>query len=57
MLSPKTFTYGVFDRDIDFDWHEWSCSHLDRSQNIKRLERIDLTQLEWYGNFDQIRAF
>ena len=29
----------------------------DRSQNIKRIERIDLTQLECCGNFDQIGAY
>ena len=37
---------GDFDCDFDFHSHEWACSELDRAQNIKHIERIDLTQLE-----------
>ena len=32
-------------------------SDIERSQNIKQIERIDLTQLESYGKFDRIGAF
>ena len=28
-LSPKTLTYGVFDREFAFDSQEWVCSLVD----------------------------
>ena len=57
--------WGSRVQELDAQGHPWgsylqawdSGQQLDRSQNIKQIERIHLAQLEGCGKFDQIGSY
>ena len=59
MLLPKnlTFPYGIFDRELDFDSHEWSCSHMPPTHNDHILGLQSSFGLRYFTGTDTMQDY
>ncbi len=51
-LSPKTLTYGDFDREFDFDSHEW-CSNYSRFVQPLNSSILAASSFASFGRYPQ----